>query len=198
MNSKPRGHAFSLLELMTVVFVIALLGALGAHGFSAMAQSNAVTTGADLIRNVLEEARADAVTQNMTVEVRIYAMAPASGGAAVYDAVQPHWLKANGTTPPAAALAMLSSWVVLDATSLHSPLIATNAQTPTPDASDRALNAQTKVFHFLADGSTDLDPAARWFVTVRPAGQSDPSRFPSNWACIAVDATTGRAQIYRP
>jgi hypothetical protein len=43
-----------------------------------------------------------------------------------------------------------------------------------------------------------LNPATNWFMTVRAATQSAPANFPSNWACIAVDATTGRPRIYRP
>jgi hypothetical protein len=35
-------------------------------------------------------------------------------------------------------------------------------------------------------------------MTVRAANQSDPAHFPANWACVAIDATTGRTQIYRP
>jgi len=132
------------------------------------------------------------------VEVRIYDLPPQSGATPVYDAIQLHWVKADGTTPPLNNVLLLSSWVAIDATAAHSPLIGANAQTATPDASDTRLNSQTRVFHFLPDGSTDLNPATNWFLTVRPAAQSDPAHFPSNWACVKVDATTGRPQIYRP
>jgi len=181
-----------VLALMATVVVIVM------EGYSAAAQSTAVTTGADMLSDALTEGRSDAVAQNTTVEVRIYDLPPQSGGAPVYDALQLHWLKADGTTPPVANPLLLSSWVVIDATAAHSPLIASNTQTATPDASDLRLNSQTRVFHFLPDGSTDLNPATNWFMTVRAASQSDPAHFPSNWACIAVDATTGRPQIYRP
>jgi hypothetical protein len=93
---------------------------------------------------------------------------------------------------------LLPAWVVIDATPAYSSLIAENPQIATPDASDARLNSQTRVFHFLPDGSTDLNPATNWFMTVRAATQSDPAHFPSNWACVQVDPTTGRPQIYRP
>jgi len=172
--------------------------ALAMEGYSAMAQAYAVTTGAGMISDALTEGRSDAVAQNTTVEVRIYDLPPQPGATPVYAALQLHWLKADGTTPPVANAVLLSPWVVIDATTTHSPLIASNPQTATPDASDRRLNSQTRVFHFLADGSTDLNPATNWFLTVRPANQSDPNNFPSDWACVAVDAATGRPQIYRP
>jgi uncharacterized protein (TIGR02596 family) len=196
MNSACR--SFSLLELLLVMVLMAVLAALALAGYSATVQANAVTAGADMLSDMLTEGRSDAVAQNTTVEVRIYDLPPQPGAAPVYDAFQLHWLKADGTTPPAASPVLLPAWVVIDATTAHSPLIASNTQTATPDASDARLNSRTRAFHFLPDGSTDLNPATNWFMTVRAATQSDPAHFPSDWACVSVDAATGRPQIYRP
>jgi len=181
-----------------VLAVSAIVLALAAEGCGRIVQASAVTTGADMISDLLTEGRLDAVAQNTEVEVRIYDLPPQPGAAPVYDALQLHWIKPNGTTPSVANPLLLSSWVVLDSTATHSPLIASNLQTPTPDVTDARLNASTRVFHFLPDGSTDLNPATNWFMTVRAASQADPVHFPSDWACVAVDAATGRTQIYRP
>ena len=191
-------RGFSLLELLMVLVVSAIVLALAAEGYAAMVQANAVTTSADMISDLLTEGRIDAVTQNTEVEVRIYDLPPQAGGTPVYDALQLHWIKSNGASPPVANPVLLSSWVVIDATATHSTLIASNPQAATPDATDARLNSATRVFHFLPDGSTDLNPATNWFMTVRAANQSDPAHFPSDWACVAVDAATGRTQIYRP
>ena len=191
-------HGFSLLEMLVVLALAAAVFALAGSGYSAMMQSTAVTTGAALISDAFSEARTSAMAQNTSVEVRIYDLPPQPGAAPVYDAVQLHWIKSDGTTPPVAGPVLLSAWVAIDATASHSTLIGSNPQTATPDASDARLNSQTRVFHFLADGSTDLNPATNWFMTVRPASQSDPAHFPANWACVQVDPTTGRPQIYRP
>ena len=178
--------------------LMAMLTALALEGYSATVQANAVTAGVDMLSDALTEGRSDAVAQNTTVEVRIYDLPPQPGTARVYDALQLHWLKADGTTPPAASPMLLPAWVVIDATAAHSPLIAVNPETATPDASDTRLNSKTRAFHFLPDGSTDLNPATNWFMTVRAATQSDPAHFPSDWACVSIDAPTGRPQIYRP
>ncbi len=191
-------RSFSLLEMLLVLALAAGMVALASEGLGAMAQAAAITTGADRLCDVFTEARQYAMAQNMSVEVRIYDLPPQPGAAPVYDAVQLHWIKADGTTPPVNHAMVLSSWVVIDATAAHSSLIGSNTQTATPDATDARLNAATRVFHFLPDGTTDLNPATNWFLTVRAAAQSDPSHFPSNWACVKVDATTGRPQIYRP
>jgi uncharacterized protein (TIGR02596 family) len=191
-------RGFSLLEMLLLLALIAGLMALAMKGYNATVQASAVTAGADMLSDALTEARSSAVTQNTTVEVRIYDVPSEAGAAPAYDAVQLHWLKADGTTPAVALPVLLSPWVVIDPTPTHSPLIASNPQTATPDPGDTRLNSQTRVFHFLPDGSTDLNPTTNWFLTVRPASQSDPAHFPSNWACVAVDAATGRPQIYRP
>jgi uncharacterized protein (TIGR02596 family) len=195
---KSACRSFTLLEMLVVLALAAIVIALAAEGYSATVQSTAVTTGADMLHDALTEGRSDAVAQNTTVEVRIYDLPPEPGAVPAYDAMQLHWLKADGTTPAAANPLFLSSWVVIDATPAHSPLIATNPQIATPDVTDPRLDGNTRVFHFLPDGSTDLNPATNWFMTVRAASQSDPAHFPANWATITVDATTGRSQIYRP
>jgi uncharacterized protein (TIGR02596 family) len=195
---RPARRSFSLLEMLLVLALLAVLIVLAIEGYNGVVQAAAVTTGADMLSDAFTEARASAVAQNTPVEVRIYDLPPQPNATPAYDALQLHWLKANGTTPPVNTTLFLSSWIAIDATPAHSPLIAANNQAPTPDASDSRLNGQTRVFHFLPDGSTDLNPATNWFLTVRAATQSNPAHFPANWACVQIDATTGRAQIYRP
>jgi uncharacterized protein (TIGR02596 family) len=184
--------------MLLILVLVAGLAALVLEGSSAAVQASALTTGADMLSDAFTEARTSAIAQNTSVEVRIYDLPPRPGAAPVYGALQLHWLKADGTTPALNRVLLLSSWVVVDATAAQSPLIGANTQTATPDAGDTRLNGQTRVFHFLPDGTTDLNPATNWFLTLRPAAESDPAHLPSNWACIKVDATTGRAQIYRP
>jgi len=193
-------HAFSLLELLMVIILIIFLLALAVGGYGAMTQAAALTTGADLIRDALDEARQNAMTQNTTVEVRLYAANSGNGlpYPIAYNVLQLHWLKSDKTTPPAGHLLSLPVSVVIDGTPEHSPLVATDSLKPTPDPADTRLNEHTRAFRFLPDGTTDLDPGGKWFLTLRAASQANPARFPSNWACVEVDPATGRAQIYRP
>lgn len=193
-----RLRGFSLLEIILVLVLIAMLAATVMEDYFSVVQASAVTTGADMLSDAFTEARASAVAQNTSVEVRIYDLPPQPGAAPVYDALQLHWLKADGTTPAVNSVLLLSPWIAIDATAAHSSLVGANAQTATPDVTDARLNAQTRVFHFLPDGTTDLNPSASWFLTVRPAATSTGAGLPSNWACIKIDATTGRSQIYRP
>jgi uncharacterized protein (TIGR02596 family) len=191
-------RGFSLLELLVILALIAVLSFFAIRGLSSATQSAGITTAAEMINGALVDARSSAMTQNISVEVRIYSLSTGNGQPAAYDALQLHWLKPDGTTPPVNHVLLLPAGAVIDATTGHSPLIAANSQAATPDSSDSRLNTQTRVFHFLPDGSTDLNPATNWFLTVRAATASDPAHFPSNWASVGIDATTGHAQIYRP
>ena len=198
MSSKFHRHGFSLLELLFAMVLMAVLIGLALDGYTSLIQATALTTGADMLNDTLNEARQSAVTQNCAVEVRIYLSPSQPGSPPAYNALQLHWIRPDGTTPPVGSPVSLPASVVIDATPQHSSLIGINSQPATPDATDGRLNSQTRVFHFLPDGSTDLSPSTKWFLTVRVATQSDPARFPSNWVCVKVDPTTGRVQVYRP
>jgi uncharacterized protein (TIGR02596 family) len=197
-QTHARAHGFSLLELMLVLALVAALIALAAEGYGAAVQASSITTAADLISDAFNEARTNAVAQNTAVEVRVYDLAPTPGATPAYTALQLHWLRTTGATPPLSHLVLLPPSVIIDATAAHSPLIASNSQAATSDSGDSRLNSDTRVFHFFPDGSTDLNPATKWFLTVRAATQADPAHFPSDWACVSIDPTTGRSQIYRP
>ena len=187
--------AFSLLELLLVLTLIAGLSAASVAAYFSMTQAAALGTGAETLNDLLGDARQDAVTQNTPVEVRLYDLADPTPD---YRAVQLHWLKADGTKPAAGNLLFLPTGVVIDSTAMHSSIIGSNPLTATPDPADSHFNSQTRVFHFFPDGSTDLPAGSSWFLTLRAATQSDPAHFPSNWASITVDPATGRAQIFRP
>ena len=183
---------FSLLELLFVLALVAGLVAATLGAYHSINQADSLDTAVQEVSDLLTEARGDAMTQNISVEVRLYDV-PGTGDAnPAYRVMQLHGLK-NGASP-----LFLPDSVVLDTTEAHSSLIAANTEAPTPDASDSRLNAQTRVFHFLADGSTDLNSTAEWFLTLRPATSSDPAHFPTDWACLSLDPTTGRVQIFRP
>ncbi len=191
-------RGFSLLELLVVLALIVGLAAVSLAAYSSMMRAAALTTGAELVSDALTEARQDAMTQNLTVEVRLYDLPGPGQSASAYRALQLHALKPDGTTPPLRALLNLPTGVAFDTTPLHSSLIAGKTDLPTPDAGDPHLDGQTRAFHFLADGSTDLLPTEAWFLTLRATTQSDPAHFPSDWACVTVDPTTGRIQVFRP
>jgi len=175
------------------VVLVAVLFYVVVAGFSRLIEANSLGTAAQAISDCLAEARQDAMAQNITVEVRIYA-APGGNG---FNALQLHARNPDGTAGALAQPVLLPVEVVIDGTAAHSSLVATPAR-PAPDPADPRLDANTRCFHFLPDGGTDLAPPGPWMLTVRGAEDSDPAHFPTNWACVSLDPVTGRAQIYRP
>ncbi len=194
VSRRTRASGFTLLEILVTMTVALLLLYLALAGFTRLIESNAIDGGAQTIIDCLAEARQDALAQNMTVEVRLYAAAIGNG----YSVLQLHAHNADGTTPAISPPVILPTNVVIDATAAHSSLVTTNAQTPAPDPGDSRLTPQTRCFHFLPNGSTDLASTGQWTLTVRAESQSDPARFPANWACVTLDPVTGRPQVYRP
>jgi uncharacterized protein (TIGR02596 family) len=191
-RSRPPG--FTLLEILLTVAILLLLLFLAILGFSREIDAAAIDSGTQMVDDCLAEARQDAVAQNTPVEVRLYA-APAGNG---YSLLQLHWKNSDGTTPPISPPVILPGGAVIDATAAHSSLVTTNTATPPTDPGDSRLNATTRCFHFLPDGSTDLATTGEWTLTVRALSQSDPAHFPANWGCVKLDPVSGRAQIYRP
>ena len=194
VSRRVRASGFTLLEILVTMTVALLLLYLAMAGFSRLIESNAIDGGAQMISDCLAEARQDALTQNTTVEVRIYAAAAGNG----FSTLQLHAHHADGSTPAIGPPVYLPLNAVIDATAAHSSLVTTNAQMPASDPGDSRLTPQTRCFHFLPNGSTDLASTSQWTLTVRAVSQSDPDHFPANWACVTLDPVTGRAQVYRP
>jgi uncharacterized protein (TIGR02596 family) len=192
----PRG--FSLLELVLAMVVGLVVLFLGMAGYARLVDSAAIDAGGQMVNDLLTEARQDAVSQNTAVEVRLYDTTPAPGQPTAYGSLQLRWMRSDGTTPPASPLLVLPQAAVIDATPSHSSLVTLNAETPTADPTDPRIDALTRSFHFLPDGSTDLAASGKWLLTLRALAQSNPARFPANWACVEIDPVTGRAQLYRP
>jgi len=126
--------------MLLVLALLAVAVVLVMEGYSATVQASAATAGADMISDALTEGRSDALAQNTTVEVRIYDLPPQPGATPVYGALQLHWLKADGTTPPVASPTLLPAWVVIDATPGAFP--AHRRQQPDRDARRRRYAAE--------------------------------------------------------
>ena len=193
-----RARGFTLIELLLAMTVVAVLAALLLAGFSSLSVSAALSAAVGTLSDVMSEGRQEAITQNTPVEVRLYDVPSTTSAAPAYRALQLHWVQADGTRPAVSSVIFLPPTIQMDATAAHSPLIAANPVTATADPNDPNMNTQTRVFHFLPDGSTDLPAGSSWFVTLRAATQSDPANFPANWASVTLDPATGRAQIFRP
>jgi type II secretory pathway pseudopilin PulG len=96
---KSSEGAFSLLELLLSMSLIAVLTVAGLAAYSSVAQAAALTEAAQQVSDLLAEGRDKAIAQNTTVEVRFYDLPGSTDPAPAYRALQLHWLKADGTKP---------------------------------------------------------------------------------------------------
>jgi uncharacterized protein (TIGR02596 family) len=184
--------------MLLVLAIIAALTAFSIKVFTSVDRSAALNASADLVSDLLSEGREDAMQQNTTVEVRFYQVPTKQNPVPAYRALQLHWVKADATTPAIRPVLYLPSTVVIDPTAQHSSLIGSDPDTASTDPSDPNLNAQTRVFHFLSDGTTDLPAGSSWFLTLRADTGAGGTTLPANWASVTVDPVTGRTQIFRP
>ena len=184
--------------MLIVLAIIAALTAFSVKVFTSVDRSAALNASADLVSDLLSEGREDAMKQNTAVEVRFYDVPTRQNPVPAYRALQLHWVNPDTTTPAIRPVLYLPSTVVIDTTAQHSSLMASDPDTASVDANDPNLNAQTRAFHFLPDGTTDLPAGPSWFLTLRADAGAGGTTLPANWASVSVDPVTGRTQIFRP
>ncbi len=205
-------RAFSLLELLVVMAILAILVAAAIPGINYLNRDLNLTTAGDLLRDSLELARQTAATKNSTVEVRLYQL-PDQGGTtpSSYRAFQ-LFLKGEGTVPTYTALTKITylpQGIILMADKTKTTFLAPTGQpasgaTPPSGATAFALpgcgtNYNYAYFCYKPSGRTDLDPTLKWFATLvgknAPIAQND---LPTNFLTVQVDPLLGKAMIYRP
>jgi len=207
-------RAFTLIELMVVVAVIALVtSAVAPMVFSSM-MANKITSAGESLTGTLSYAHQLAVSGNQEIEVRFYSYEDSSapGSARGYRAVA--LVRASGNTAGAGRTALgqqlgetfyLPSGVVISQGSKLSPPLT--HITATPDREDiikKAGVSDYRAFHFLPDGGTNLDtlgiaPNLCYFTLAedKPADKAGDD-VPKNFYTIQIDPITGRVVPYRP
>ena len=229
-NESGAGHgraAFSLVELLVVMAIMALLITLGGPTLVGVFKGSSLTQGGQLIQDQLTYYRQYGLANNCPVEVRIYKYIDPGipGDIGQYRAMQAFALTtANGTLTtvktPIGKAVRLPSAVIMDGGRTLSPLITTclggsggnlpGTQT-SPATSDPAplpslgTTYSYVYFQFRQDGSTNFLPtgAGPWvyFLTVRPLSYGATALTNvtnKNYYTIQVDPANGRIYFYRP
>jgi len=211
--SPPQG--FSLVELLVVLAIIALLGALIVPSITSALRGSALSQGGQEVISEIAGARQVALSQNRVVEVRFYRVAesgmpgevagnPATGK---FRALQSFVYDSTGTISTALdKVQMLPDMVIMDSGSTLSTLLG-STQAKSWTASDPQImlpvvgtSYNACVFDFEPDGSTNLNPIGQqWFVTLHGFTSGDNlTTLPVNFFTLQVDALNGHIQNYRP
>lgn len=217
-------RAFTLVELLVVMALIAMLAAVGApSAFKAVAGNKLVTSG-DLIYNKLVQSQQTAISENKPVEIRFYSYKDKEMGdeKAMLQSFQIFRVDIDAASGAEQLNKIsepfyLSNGIVIAANDKLSTLVNTPLTKTSGEVFSRSQDGKADYwkFRFLPDGSTDLvdytdvkqdtDKRKLWFLTVLKAesvdaasvGGTTPSS-PRNYYAIQVEPFTGRIRSFRP
>lgn len=220
MNAMEPGHsrtdvrAFSLVELMAVVAIIALLMALAVPSLGNLIRATEITQGADQLQAAFSQARQIAIARNRTVELRIYRYRdpsqPSDPETGRFRAVQSFVMESTPESTirqPVSRILRLPRSVYLSCSkNLELSSLLNPARVPQTSGAELKhpispveLNYMAARIQFFPDGSSNLDVRAKAFLTIVPATTADDTGSPpANFATLLVQPLSGKTRIFRP
>ncbi len=196
-HSRAGLTAFSLVELILVVAVIAILMALGIPAFNSVNRGMALERAGQQVADAVLLARENAVTKNRKAELR-FVKVPSNDGSFLLRGVQPWIVKDDaGTKVPLSRPLWLPETATISEKAELSPLLSTNVQSGTMQVSGQARGYIAVTYR--ADGSLDGSPSASsTFLTVVPLQDVNASTAPNNYRALSINPVTGKVRIFHP
>jgi uncharacterized protein (TIGR02596 family) len=195
---KSRASAFSLLELLLVISIIAVLMTLATPAFNSISRGRKMDLAGASIADQIALARQVSISRNRAMEVRFYKFTPAlPGSTAGYRALQVIELQDDGGEKPVGRPVKLPDQIIVSEDAAWSSLFAPGAAVDLPGTNVAGLGAVSaiKSFQFRAGGRTSLpDINSNYFVSAfsELPGQTN------NFATVQVDPFNGRVRLLRP
>ncbi|MCX6857423.1 MAG: Verru_Chthon cassette protein D [Verrucomicrobia bacterium] len=199
-------QAFTLIEMMIVVSILALIIGMTTQMANHVVASNNLTLAGESMQDALRAARHLAMAKDRVVEVRFYKTSdPESMEAKSHiNSMQTFVFDAeNLSAKPFKQIIKFPSGVVLSDNETLSSLVTEsrikkNWQERDPKVavpgSGGAYVAYT--LRFMPDGSTDLDTQKLWFATLHASHETKLP--PDNYVTVQVKATRGGIRTLRP
>lgn len=225
MNSKQFRRGFSLIELIAVMAIITIIITMAIPAASGILKGSQMTQAANMLTDQINFARQTALTKNSMVEVRFLRFGdPEQPGEKVSDpttgkfrAIQIYSVLNSNTAVPVGKVQILPPSVMLNNTQFSNLLpqskgSGTDPTQPhygTPQPTDPPLprnigtNYDYYSFRFLPDGSTSLQPATVWYVTLNLVNdlnklQAGGTLKQVNFFTLQIDPVSGATKSYRP
>jgi uncharacterized protein (TIGR02596 family) len=193
-----KGRAFTLVELLVVVALIAVLSVLVFPAVTSVAKGTALTRASQVVADQFALARQEATGKNRDVQVRFVWK---DGQPEGWRGIQLWAASLNDVTDyrPVARIAWLPDGTLISDVPTMSPLI----EGPTIPETNAVFPGRgpTKYcgFRFRAGGGTDLNfNTSSNFVTVVHDHDASVTSAPANYAVVQVDPVNGRVRTYRP
>lgn len=188
-----RTRGFSLIELLVVMVIIGILVAVTIPSLS-LFRSVALSQEVEVVVGELKAARQTAITENRTIEVRLYSYpGEFDDQEESIRAIQVWKREASGTLVALNELHELTEPVIIS----ENPMITKIGPSITPAESDPLSPDTTyRAFRFRPAGTTNLDLSEQWYFTMHL--ESDPGVPPANFATIQIEPLTGAINVIGP
>lgn len=190
--------AFSLLELLVVVAIIAILVGLAAPPIVSVLQGRNIEAAGAMFADSVSLARQEASAASRTVELRIYRSPSGTGSWQAFQL----WSTRGTNTEPLARMRKLPQGVALWLPG--SPLITNLAANPSffvSGTTNAALGSGPLDYisvQFRASGALDGSVSTNNnFITLVSEHQTNASA-PANYASVLINPATAKATIIRP
>lgn len=203
---QTRRHAFSLVEMLVVISLMALLVGLVTPALLGLVDNTNLKVATGSLNDLFSLARQTAVTSNRAVEVRIYKIpkenAPANAAESdrYYRAAAVYRMDDMGPRRISELVLLKGNVRCADdpkfGTLLH--------DTPSAQEELGELGGGTQYTYryvqFRADGTTTLptDTSDTWHVMLHNGNRTPEKAFEANYTTIQVDPGTGRTRVYFP
>jgi uncharacterized protein (TIGR02596 family) len=204
MNTPPaqRGiPAFSLVELLVVMALIAILAALTVPAVTSIQESSRVSQGLGLVLSTFSLAAQKASAENRPVTVRLI-----EGTDGEYARLQLVEKMPDNSARALERIVRLPEGLAFATSPNLSSLFSLPERTAgggDPGVSGLPPGYNFREFQFRPDGRLGLGlsnaVSQAWFLTVVPSRHCpDSSAPPANFATVQVDPVNGRLSVYRP
>lgn len=189
--------AFSIIELLVVVAILAIMVTLSVPAISSITQGNGVSRAGQTIGDMIILGRQEAVAKNRDVEVRIVEVPSSQSGGGELAAIQ-LWELTESTAKPLSKVGRLPDGIAVSAKSALSPLLKSDNSVASGSTNFGSLG-DCAYFGFKIRANGMLSSSVTMdnnFLTI--CATSDTQSPPANYYTIRVNPVTGRVNIYRP
>jgi len=223
-----RSRAFSLIEMMVVLTVVAILMAFAAPNLFSLISSSTLSGEGTVIQNQMTLAQQTAISKSADVEVRFFKFADEASAQLdeAFRAFQLYQYQPDGDMvpiseffrirPPVAIHEELSTLVQASTgysaeeakLGFSSPRYESgDTDNPVPITRTDTEVAPYVAFRFRPDGSTDLPYRAQgsgvgrndtWYLTLVQGEEALQSQSPDNYTCLQVNPYNGKISVFRP
>lgn len=205
MSGRLERAAFTLIELMVVMGILAIILSFALPAFNSVGRAAGLQSGANVISDTLKLARQTALAQNRKIMVRFYDVSGV-GSSHAFNTLRLYGYDDSGKIPvPMGPFIKLPQGIVVDSTPDFSTILsADNLDLPSAREDLPAQkNVPFKTLEFGPTGGTNLPLATskgdKWFVSIKnenePAFSGTPGR---NFVTVVVDSVTGRLKTFQP